>query len=83
MNRWLCFYYDGNQNRVVILDLGQLGRTPAAYEDEIDEALMSALQLNETPMLNAFVDVSDLQDDAITVVVDGETITQFLTVRLI
>lgn len=82
MNRWLCFFYTGNENDVCVIDFATLGASPQDFDDEIKDALQEAGLSIDAPCLNGFFDISDINDDALTCVVGGITCTQLKTVRI-
>jgi Glu-tRNA(Gln) amidotransferase subunit E-like FAD-binding protein len=69
MNRWLCFFYNGVENSVCLIDFDKLAATPISHEDEIKEAIQESLEVDHV-LVNGFVDISDINDMP-GIVVDG------------
>lgn len=72
MNRWLCFFYNGNENQACILLFSTMGATPATHEEDVRDAIQAAGLSIEMPAINGCVDISDINDALeLSVLVDG------------
>jgi hypothetical protein len=81
MNRWLCFFYDGNANCVCLIVFNTLASTPISHEDDIREAIIEDGLSIVSPCFNGFVDVSDIANEPLGIVIDGLEM-QIRTVRI-
>jgi hypothetical protein len=81
MNHWLCFFYNGTENSVCLIDFDRLAATPISHEDEIKEAIIEDGLSIVSPCFNGFVDVSDIANEPLGIVIDGLEM-QIRTVRI-